>query len=71
MPETTVDETDGNVLRKDQIWPSWQALIVQSIPDAAGVEGTTQDPLGMRLLPTDTRHHARPRLGIHNVRHSP
>lgn len=42
VPEAPVDEADRSMLGKNEIWPPWKALAVESIAKTTGVQGFPQ-----------------------------
>ena len=58
MPEAAVDEADCVVLGKDEVGPAGQALPVKSVPEAAGMEGLTQNQLRFRVFAPDGGHNS-------------
>lgn len=69
VPEAAVHEDDRLMLRKDQIRPTWNALDVQSIPEATRMEAAPQHHFRLGVLAPDPGHHPGPCQVIHDVAH--
>lgn len=67
MPEASVNEHDGPVPRQDDVRPPRQASVVKAKSQTRSVQVGADDHLGLGVAASDTGHHPRPRLPIHDV----
>ena len=67
MPETTMNKNNGFVHRKNEIRLAGKSLIMNAVSKAVCVESAPKEQFGLRVLASDTRHHARARLLVYNI----
>ena len=71
MPEATMYEDDGMVLRHHDVRLAGSTFRVKAIALADRMQGTTQRQFGLRVLSTDPGHHAGAGLAVDDVCHLP
>jgi len=69
VPEAAVDKADSAMLGKDQIRPSGQPLVMQSVAESARMQRLAQRQLWPGILAPDASHHSRPCRLVNDVRH--
>jgi hypothetical protein len=67
MPETSMDEYDCLKFRKNQIGPARQSLVVEPVSQASCMQRLSHREFGLRVSPSDPRHHSGPRRLVDNV----
>ena len=58
VPETPMHEDDSPVLWEGQIRTTHEVTRVETVPQAMGMQGSTQGYLGLGVLAPDPRHHS-------------
>jgi hypothetical protein len=71
MPEATMHEDDGAVLRQHDVRLARDALRMKAITKAERMQGPAERQFGLRVLSADPGHHAGAGLAVDDVCHLP
>lgn len=69
VPETTPDFHDGPISRENDVRSPGQVLAVELEAEAGTMEEAADEHFGLRILPSDARHHRTAGRGVYDVRH--
>ena len=69
MPEAAMNKYDRTIFGQHKIRSPRHPPRMKAIPETAGVKAAAQQNLGMRILPSDPRHHPRTGSGVDYIGH--
>lgn len=71
VPETTVNEDNGTISWQHNIGAAWKLAIVKGKSESEPMQRLSNAQLRGRILPSNTRHHSRPRLFAYDIHSDP
>ena len=69
VPETAMHEADGSKTTEGKIWRSREFPIMEPVAEPSGMQGSSENKFGFRILTADAGHHPRASRLIYDVGH--